>query len=444
MSAERVPTRLVVLSAPLTFQVQLAVLHVDGVDRVEGLEDFFVRAQAERAQEDGSQELALAIDADVEDVLLVVLELHPRTAVRNDLAEEVGAVVRRLKEDAGRAVQLRNDNALGAVDDEGAVRRHQRDVAEEDFLLLHVAQALDAGLGVLVVNLQADGDLQRSRVGHAALFALCLVVLQLQADGIAALGAEVRRVLVVRSAEFAEHVARVEGVGDDHVAAVGAGRAQVVEALEVAALALPVADGEVDKLELGDVAEVGDGEHGGEDGLEAVVLALLGELVHLEEALIAAALDLDEVGDLDAGRDFREIETAADSAHCDVRVAVVRIRHALSCCVTRGLCEMPVSGRISAGEWPGCGLLRWTSFAPFRHRRSSRRCCLSAVCYSPRSILRGPENLWLLQVILESTSEAAKNAVLHQVQTEVAPDESYVVLGNSESARGDRASRERR
>jgi hypothetical protein len=42
----------------------------------------------------------------------------------------------------------------------------------------------------------------------------------------------------------------VEGVGDDHVAAVGAGGAQVVEALEVAALALPVADGEVDELEL--------------------------------------------------------------------------------------------------------------------------------------------------------------------------------------------------
>ena len=56
---------------------ELAVLHRDGVDGVEGLEDFLVRAQAERAQEDGAEELALAIDADVEDVLLVVLELNP-------------------------------------------------------------------------------------------------------------------------------------------------------------------------------------------------------------------------------------------------------------------------------------------------------------------------------------------------------------------------------
>ena len=100
---------------------QLAVLHVDGVDGVEGLEDLFVRAQAERAQEDGAEELALAVDADVERVLLVVLELDPAAAVRNDLAEEVGAVVRRLKEDAGRTVELRDDDALGTVDDEGAV-----------------------------------------------------------------------------------------------------------------------------------------------------------------------------------------------------------------------------------------------------------------------------------------------------------------------------------
>ena len=56
---------------------QLAVLHVDGVDGVEGLENLLVGAQTERAQEDGAEELALAVDADVEGVLLVVLELDP-------------------------------------------------------------------------------------------------------------------------------------------------------------------------------------------------------------------------------------------------------------------------------------------------------------------------------------------------------------------------------
>ena len=104
-----------------TFQISLPSGNGDGVDGVEGLEDLLVGAQAERAQEDGAQELALAVDADVEGVLLVVLELHPAAAVGDDLAQEVGAVVGRLKEDAGRTVQLRDDDALGAVDDEGAV-----------------------------------------------------------------------------------------------------------------------------------------------------------------------------------------------------------------------------------------------------------------------------------------------------------------------------------
>ena len=94
-----------------------------------------------------------------------------------------------------------------------------------------------------------------------------------------------------------------------------AGGAQVVEALQVAALALPVADGEVDELEFRHVAEVGDGEDRGEDRLEAVVLALLGELVHLQEALVAAALDLNEVGNLDGGGNLGKIEAAADRAH---------------------------------------------------------------------------------------------------------------------------------
>ena len=147
--AGRVPSRCVGLAFGVDLPGQLAVVRCDRVDRVEGLEDLLVGAQAEGAQEDGAQELALAVDADVEGVLLVVLELHPAAAVRNDLAEEVGAVVRRLKEDAGRTVELRDDDALGAVDDEGAVLRHQRDVAEEDFLLLHVAQVLTPVSGSL-------------------------------------------------------------------------------------------------------------------------------------------------------------------------------------------------------------------------------------------------------------------------------------------------------
>jgi len=170
-----------------------------------------------------------------------------------------------------------------------------------------------------------DGDLQRRRVGHAALFALCHVVLQLQADRVAALVAEVGRVRVVGAAARAQHVARVERVGDDGRAAVLTRRTQVVQPLQVAALALPVADRVIDELELRHVAEVGDGKDGLEDGLQARFVALARQFVHLQEAVVRALLHLDEVGDLDGRRDLAEIETDAGGS--------VLVRHQrLLCC----------------------------------------------------------------------------------------------------------------
>ena len=211
-------------------------------------------------------------------------------------------------------MELRDDDALGAVDDEGAVLAHQRNVAEEDFLLLDVAHGLRAGLRILVVDGEAHGDLERGRVGHAALFALGLVVLQLQTDRVAALVAEVRGVLVVGAAVMAEHIAGVEGIGDHHGAAVDAGGTQVMKSLQVAALALPVADREVDEVELRDIAEIGDGKDRGEDGLQSVVLAFGGQLIHLQKALIAAALHFNQIRDLNGGGDFRKVEAATKGA----------------------------------------------------------------------------------------------------------------------------------
>ena len=54
---------------------------------VELAQDRLVGLEAEGPQEDRRRELALAVDADVEQVLLVVLELDPRAAVRDDLGE---------------------------------------------------------------------------------------------------------------------------------------------------------------------------------------------------------------------------------------------------------------------------------------------------------------------------------------------------------------------
>src|SRR5207249_4945579 len=176
-----------------------------------------------------------AIDADVEEVLGVVLELHPRSAVRDDL-RDVERLVFRVEEGARRPVQLADDDALGAVDDERAVLRHQRDVAEVDLLLLDVADGLDAGFRVLVPDDEPDGDLERHGVGHAALLALVDVVLQLQPDGVAADVADIAARLVRLAAARAEDFAVAVRIGDERRAALAAGLAQVVEPLELPAL----------------------------------------------------------------------------------------------------------------------------------------------------------------------------------------------------------------
>lgn len=78
-----------------------------------------------------------------------------------------------IEEHARRAVQLRDDHALGAVDDEGTVAGHQRNFAEIDLLLLHVLDRL--GRRLAVVDHQTHGHAQRRAIAHAALTAFTLV-----------------------------------------------------------------------------------------------------------------------------------------------------------------------------------------------------------------------------------------------------------------------------
>ena len=68
-----------------------------------------------------------------------------------------------LEVDARRADELRHDDALGAVDDEGALVGHEREVAHEDRLGLDLA-------GLVVHEL--GGDEQRRGVGEVLLAAL--------------------------------------------------------------------------------------------------------------------------------------------------------------------------------------------------------------------------------------------------------------------------------
>ena len=122
-------------------------------------------------------------------------------------------------------MQLADDHTLGAVDNERPILGHQRNIAKEDFLLLDVANTLRAGLRVFVKDGETDGDFERGRVGHPALFALVHVILQLQANWIAAFVAEIGCVRVVGSAPSAQNFAGMERIGNDCGSAIAAGSA---------------------------------------------------------------------------------------------------------------------------------------------------------------------------------------------------------------------------
>ena len=130
---------------------------------------------AEGAQQGEDAHPPLAGDAgaggDVLAGLLLDVELQPLAAVRVHRALDqlvLGQVAQaepltRLEDHAGAAHELRHDDALGAVDDEGALLRHHREVPHEDGLLLDLT-------GVAVHEPGPGED--RRGVGHVLLLAL--------------------------------------------------------------------------------------------------------------------------------------------------------------------------------------------------------------------------------------------------------------------------------
>ena len=123
----------------LGLDVVLLQRELDGRRVLEQLQDL-VLGPAERLQQDGDVLPALAVDPDADGVLLVDVELQPGAAPRDDLRDVdvlVGGLVQLTAEvDARRTHQLRDDHALGPVDDEGAVVGHHGEIAHEDLLLL--------------------------------------------------------------------------------------------------------------------------------------------------------------------------------------------------------------------------------------------------------------------------------------------------------------------
>ncbi len=296
----------------------------EGHRGVELPQDQLVRLQAEGTQEDGAVELPFAIDPDRQDVLLVVLELHPGAPVGDDL-RQVDALVAG-EEHARAAVELADDHPLRPIDDEGAGVGHQRDLAEVDLLFLRIAHHPRSRLRVLVVDEETERDLERYGIGHAALPALRDRVLVLQFHRSAAGVALGDPVGVHRAAARAADAVLERVVGHDLLAAVRAGHAQILESLQLAAAAMPVADGVADEVERAGLPEVPEREDAGEHGLQAVIGPLLGQLVHLQEPVVGTALNADQVRNRQGRLDGRKVHpTVAVSVSVTVlRFAVVR------------------------------------------------------------------------------------------------------------------------
>ena len=148
---------------------------------VEGVEDLLA-VEAERVKQRRHRKLTLPVDARIHDVLGVEFDVEPRAAIRDDagreqkLARRMGLALVVIEEHARRTVHLRDDDALGAVDDERAVVGHERHVAHVDVLLLDVLDRAGAGIRVHIEHDQAQRHLEGRRERHAALAALVDVI----------------------------------------------------------------------------------------------------------------------------------------------------------------------------------------------------------------------------------------------------------------------------
>src|SRR3954465_11996078 len=109
-------------------------------------------------------------------------------------------------------MQLGNNHAFGSVDDESSVVGHQRNFTKEDFFFLDVADRFDVRVGIFVIYGQANLDLERHAVTHAALLTLLLIVLMLQADRLAAIRTQFRPYRIEGAANVAKRFARAQWI----------------------------------------------------------------------------------------------------------------------------------------------------------------------------------------------------------------------------------------
>jgi len=132
----------------------------------------FIFHRCHRAQEDGYRDGTFAVKAQREITGLAGLEFHPGAAVGDHLCgcQAAPAILFDTKIHTRRANQLADHHALGSVDDEGSVFRHQRQIAQENLLF-------DNFTGL--TNQQRDIHIERDGKGEVAVQAFLLIVLRL-------------------------------------------------------------------------------------------------------------------------------------------------------------------------------------------------------------------------------------------------------------------------
>jgi hypothetical protein len=195
------------------------VAELDLVLLEEQIEDLLVR-EIERSQDDADGQLAPPVDANEHAVLRIELEVEPGAAIRNharreqELTARVSLALVVVEEHSGASMELRDDHALRAVDDERAVIGHQRHFAEIDLLLADVLDLLLRARRFLVVNHEPHEHAQWRRVREAAELALLDVE-----NRIAETVADVLERRVARIANDREHA--LERRVQTHVGALG-------------------------------------------------------------------------------------------------------------------------------------------------------------------------------------------------------------------------------
>ncbi len=124
----------------------------------------------------------------------------------------------------------------------------------------------------------------------------------------------------------AKDVAGMERIRLDGGAArrVPARRPEMVQSLQIAAFALPVADRIIDELELTDAAEIGNREDGSEHRLQSDIVTLIWQKVHLQELLVGIFLDFDQIRNRNRSFDLGKINSIGGQAVLGHRIQELR------------------------------------------------------------------------------------------------------------------------